>query len=285
MSKRYGGLGKGLGALIPNMENLDNKDNGIKKINLDLISPNENQPRKRFEEEKIVELSNSIKEHGIIQPLILQLDGNRYRIIAGERRWRAAKYLNLKEVPCIILNLAEKDVLQISLIENIQREDLNPIEEADAYKRLIDEFKMTHEELSNKLGKSRVVITNSLRLLKLDDRVKRCLLDGKISEGHGRALLGIDNNDLQYEFCNLIIQNNLSVRETEKLIKKAKNEKAKEVIKKDDPFLRDITSRLEMYFNTRVSVSNSKNKGKIEIEYYSKDDLNRIIELLNVNDY
>lgn len=180
------GLGKGLDALIPET---DSTDNSIIKIKLNLIKPNENQPRRNFDEEKIVQLADSIKEHGIIQPLVLKKENDLYTIVAGERRWRASKILGLDEVPAIIMDLSEKDILEVSLIENIQREDLNPIEEANAYKELINRFNFTQEDLAKRIGKSRVAITNTLRLLNLDERVQDYIIEGIISEGHGRALL------------------------------------------------------------------------------------------------
>ncbi|MDP4177865.1 MAG: ParB/RepB/Spo0J family partition protein, partial [Bacillota bacterium] len=210
-------LGKGLSALIPEEESISNES--ILQISMNLIKPNSNQPRKKFDGDKILQLSESIKLHGVIQPIILQKTNYTYTIIAGERRWRAAKLIGLKEIPAIIMNLAENDMLEISLIENIQREDLNPIEEALAYKRLLDDFNLTQEELSKRIGKSRTAVTNVLRLLNLDDRVKEYLIDEVISEGHGRALLGVSDNDKQYLIAQKIIDDNLNVRQTELLIK------------------------------------------------------------------
>lgn len=276
-------LGKGLASLIPE-ENLEQDDNVIFKVSINDIKPNEEQPRKYFDPEKIVELAESIKEHGIIQPIVLKKDGSTYTIIAGERRWRAAKTIGLKEVPAVIMDLSDKQVLEVSLIENIIREDLNPIEEALAYKKLIKDFNLTQEEISKKVSKSRSAIANCMRLLNLDKRVQDYLIDGVISEGHGRAILGIDDNNIQYEVAQKIIDEDLNVRQTEKLIKNFGNNKVK-VEKKNivNPYHRDITSKLEGYFNTKVTLNEKKdNKGKIEIEYYSEDDLQRIIELLKV---
>lgn len=276
-------LGKGLASLIPE-ENLEQDDNVIFKVSINDIKPNEEQPRKYFDPEKIVELAESIKEHGIIQPIVLKKDGSTYTIIAGERRWRAAKTIGLKEVPAVIMDLSDKQVLEVSLIENIIREDLNPIEEALAYKKLIKDFNLTQEEISKKVSKSRSAIANCMRLLNLDKRVQDYLIDGVISEGHGRAILGIDDNNIQYEIAQKIIDEDLNVRQTEKLIKNFGNNKVK-VEKKNivNPYHRDITSKLEGYFNTKVTLNEKKdNKGKIEIEYYSEDDLQRIIELLKV---
>jgi ParB family chromosome partitioning protein len=215
VSKKFG-LGKGLGALIPEDET---KDESILKVSINLIKANHEQPRKNFDEEKIMQLAESIKQHGIIQPLVLKKDENIYTIIAGERRWRAAKSIGLKEVPAVILNLSDKEVLEISLIENIQREDLNPIEEAVAYKKLIDDFKLTQDELSKRIGKSRTAIANCMRLLNLDKRVQEYLIDGVISEGHGRALLGVSDKEQQYKLSQTIIDEELSVRQIEALKK------------------------------------------------------------------
>lgn len=289
MNKKFG-LGKGLGALIPDEPSNDvssefeSSIHGASLISINLIRPNESQPRKNFDEEKILQLSESIKEHGIIQPIVLKKVENDYIIVAGERRWRAAKAAGLKEVPAIVMELTDKQVLEISLIENIQRQDLNPIEEALAYKKLLDEFSFTQEELSKRIGKSRTAITNTLRLINLDKRVQEYVIDCVISEGHGRTLLGIPDPELQYSTAQKIIDENLSVRETEKLVNKL-NSKVKEVeIKVDttDIYINDIRNKLEERFDTKILVSNKNNKGKIEIEYYSNDDLERILNLMNI---
>lgn len=199
MSKKFA-LGKGLGALIPDddlLESEKNNSESILKIDINLIKANEDQPRKYFDEQKIYELSQSIKDHGIIQPLILKKDGNRYIIIAGERRWRAAKLAGISEIPSILMDLSNRDVMEISLIENIQRQDLNPIEEAKAFYKLIKEFNLTHEELSLRIGKSRTAITNTMRLMNLDERVQQYIIEGVISEGHGRVILSIESRDMQ----------------------------------------------------------------------------------------
>ncbi|MGE5627093.1 MAG: ParB/RepB/Spo0J family partition protein [Solirubrobacterales bacterium] len=289
MNKKFG-LGKGLGALIPEefSNDISNEfvttNQGAALISINLIRPNELQPRKNFDEDKILQLSESIKEHGIIQPIVLKKTENNYIIVAGERRWRAAKAAGLKEVPAIVMELTDKQVLEISLIENIQRQDLNPIEEAIAYKRLLDEFSFTQEELSKRIGKSRTAITNTLRLINLDKRVQEYVIDCVITEGHGRALLGISDPDLQYSTAQKIIDENLSVRETEKLVNKL-NSKAKEVevkVENTDTYINDIRNKLEERFDTKIVVSNKNNKGKIEIEYYSNDDLERILNLMNI---
>lgn len=292
MNKKFG-LGKGLGALIPDDSENDEilNDDGTTQrrsalIPINLIKPNEGQPRKNFDEEKILQLSESIKEHGIIQPIVLKRDGSNYTIVAGERRWRAAKAAGFKEVPAIVMNLTDKQVIEISLIENIQRQDLNPIEEALAFKKLIEEFSFTQEELSRRIGKSRTSLTNSMRLLNLDKRVQDYLIDGVISEGHGRTLLGISDFETQYNTAQKIIDDSLSVRETEKLINIMNNKpiKPKVVNEKNDsnPYINDIKNRLEERFDTKIVVLNKNNKGRIEIEYYSSEDLQRILEILSI---
>lgn len=287
MSKRQGGLGKGLGALIP--ENVEpEKRESIHMLSINEIKPNKKQPRKNFEEDKILQLKQSIEEHGIIQPLVLKKDKNGYIIIAGERRWRAAKEAGIKEVPVVIMdNLEDREVLELSLIENIQREDLNPIEEALAYKSLINDFNLTQQELSHRIGKSRVAITNCMRLLNLDERVQEYIIDKVISEGHGRAILALENSDEQYRISQQIIDEELSVRETERLIKNINENKLKEKkdkVKETNPFYNDLQETLQNYFGTKVILNaKGKDKGKLEIEYYSKEDLNRIIELLKIN--
>lgn len=283
MSKKFA-LGKGLGALIPEESIIEEKNTNL-LIPLNKIKSNSDQPRKNFDSDKIVELAESIKHHGIIQPLILKKVADEYIIVAGERRWRAAKSLGLKEVPAIIMDLSDKQVLEISLIENIQRQDLNPIEEAMAYKKLLSDFKLTQEELSKRIGKSRTAITNSMRLINLDERVQVYLIEGVISEGHGRALLAISDGDIQYELSQRIIDEKLSVREIERIVKSilTDNEKSKEKVNKElNSYYRDIKDRLQEYFGTKVNLSNKKNKGKIEIEYYSEEDLQRILDIINL---
>lgn len=288
MSKKYG-LGKGLGALIPEQDSPEEqKKDDVLRIPLNLIKANKKQPRKSFDGDKIMELAQSIKQYGIIQPLVLKKEGESYTIIAGERRWRAAKVVGIKEVPAVVMNMPENEVLEVSLIENIQREDLNPIEEAKAYKRLIEEFKLTQNDISSRIGKSRTAIANCMRLLNLDERVQQYLIDEVISEGHGRALLPIEDKDIQYSLAQKIIDENLSVREVEKLIRNAskiKNEAEKEKEElESNPYYEDIKNTLEGYFGTKVFIKNNKNKkGKIEIEYYSEEDLQRIIDILKIH--
>lgn len=292
MSKKFG-LGKGLNALIPEDTVIlepkkgkdKNDDNGYSLIDINLIKSNESQPRKLFDDEKIMELAESIKSNGIIQPLILRKDKDEYIIVAGERRWRAAKYIGIKEIPAVIMDLTEKQILEISLIENIQREDLNSIEEAIAYKKLISDFDLTQEQLSKRIGKSRVAITNTMRLLNLSEDVQQYIIEGVISEGHGRALLAITDSKLQCELAQNVIDDKLSVRELEFLIRKlkTKSEPSKSKAKKEtNPYYKEVIEKLENYFGTKVNVTNKNNKGKIEIEYYSEEDLQRILEIINL---
>lgn len=294
MSKSKKGLGRGLNAMIPEKKELNKKNddyNNVSRetlININEIEPNIEQPRKNFNEVTILELADSIKKHGIIQPLILQKSGEFYNIIAGERRWRAAKVAGLKEVPAIIKNYSPQEVLEIALIENIQREDLNPIEEAKAFQNLIKEFNLTQDELAEKVSKSRTSITNSLRLLRLNSKVQEMVIKGAISSGHGRSLLSLDDQQLQYDLAIKIQTDNLSVRETEKLIatiKKQKDNKDKreEAKEKDDQFIyKKLEDEIKNIIGSKVKIKKkANNKGKIEIEYYSITDLERIIDLFH----
>lgn len=286
MSKKFG-LGKGLGALIPEDTSEDNLLlNGMQKIDISLIRANNTQPRKSFDEEKIMELSESIKQYGVIQPILITKDDDThtYTIVAGERRWRAAKLAGIKEVPVIIKELNKKEILEISLIENIQRQDLNPIEEAKAYKNLLEDFKLTQEELSKRVGKSRTAITNCIRLLNLDERVQDYVIDGVLTEGHGRTLLAIENKELQYKISQMIIDDKLSVRETEKLIKSLNRDKEKQRNNEqiNNIYYEDIKNKLEELFGTRVVLNSNNDKGKIQIEYYSEEDLQRILDILKL---
>ena len=282
--KKTSVLGKGLASLIPESDLQSNDREQVLTIDVNLIKPNKKQPRKNFDDEKLMELANSIKEHGIIQPIVVKEEDNIYTIIAGERRWRAAKQLNLKEVPVIIKDLTEREIVEVSLIENIIRENLNPIEEAMAYKRLLKEFSLTQEEISKQVSKSRSAIANALRLLNLDERIQGYLIEGVISEGHGRAILGLENKEEQYIIAQKVIDENLNVRQTESLVKNyGRHQEIKEPIRKpaEDIYYKDIKVRLENHFNTKVNINNnSKNKGKIEIEYYTDEDLNDIIDRL-----
>ncbi len=285
MAKKFT-LGKGLSALIPEeSEGVIDKNSNL--ISIHKIKSDEKQPRKSFDSEKIAELAESIKTHGIIQPLILRkYNDEQYIIVAGERRWRAAKMAGLKELPAVIMELSDKDILEISLIENIQRQDLNPIEEALAYKKLLDEFKITQEELSRRIGKSRVAITNTIRLTNLDERVQQYIIEGIITEGHGRALLAVNDKARQYEIAQKVIDEKLSVRELERFIKRINEEESKNTLTENNedlnPYYKEIRNQLQNYFGTKVSISNKKNKGKIEIEYYSEEDLQRILDIINM---
>ncbi|NLK74944.1 MAG: ParB/RepB/Spo0J family partition protein [Clostridiales bacterium] len=290
------GLGKGLDSMIP--EKLDkvssnSKKNSTKKeenvsretfININEIEPNKSQPRKRFDEDTLMELADSIKQYGIIQPLILQKKDKYYEIIAGERRWRAARLAGVKKVPAIIKDYTEQETMEIALIENIQREDLNPIEEAQAYQRLITEFNLKQDELAEKISKSRTAVTNTLRLLKLDHRVQQMIIDDMISSGHARALLSIEDKENQYIVACKVFDEKMSVRDTEKLVKKilnAKQVKEEIAVTTDyDVIYKDIEERIRKVIGTKVTIQRNKNnKGKIVIDYYSGEELERIIEL------
>lgn len=287
------GLGKGLDSMIPEKVtmNTSKESNKVEEnvsretlININEIEPNKGQPRQNFDEDAIQELADSIKQYGIIQPLILQKRDNFYIIVAGERRWRAARLAGLKTVPAIIKDYSPQEIMEIALIENIQREDLNPIEEAIAYQNLIKEFNLKQDEVAERVSKSRVAVTNSMRLLKLDKRVQQMLIDGMISSGHARALLSIEDNELQHQLAQKVFDEKLSVRDIEKAIKSIQNkEKAKEetVVTKEDSFIyRDLEEKIKKIIGTKVYIKKkAKNNGKIEIEYYSYEELERIIEL------
>lgn len=253
-------------------------------VKISKVEPNRTQPRKQFDEDALVELSESIKQFGILQPLLVSDKGDYYEIIAGERRWRAAKLAGLKEVPVIIKEFNDQQVVEISLIENIQREDLNPIEEAMAYKRLINEFKLKQDSIAERVSKSRTAVTNSLRLLKLDERVQQMLIDEMISAGHARAILAIPDKDKQASVAMKVFDEKLSVRETEKLVKHIveppKKKAEKQVNTAEDAIYGSLEEKMKGIVGTRVFIHRKKNnKGKIEIEYYSRDELERIIEL------
>ncbi len=271
-------LGKGLSALIPNNKTISS-DKEIMNLNINEIYRNEEQPRKIFDKEKLSVLSESIKNYGILQPIVVKKEEDGYMIIAGERRFRAAKMANLKEMPAVVKDLPIKDIMEIALIENLQREDLNAIEEAIAYKSLIENYKVTQEEISEAVGKSRPHITNTLRLLNLDDRVIQLIEEAQITPGHGKALLRIENKNIQYEIALRIIKERLSVREVETLSKNMADKKEiknKKINK--DPFIVNIEDKLRDIFGTKVNILRGKKKGKIEIEYYSDEELETILE-------
>ncbi|MBO4701681.1 MAG: ParB/RepB/Spo0J family partition protein [Lachnospiraceae bacterium] len=257
--------------------------NSIVMMNISKVEPNRNQPRKNFNEDALNELADSIKEHGIIEPLIVQDRKSFYEIIAGERRWRAANIAGLKEVPIIIKDLTEQEIVEIALIENIQREDLNPIEEAEAYKRLIDDFHLKQDEVADKVSKSRTAITNTMRLLKLCPEVRQMVIDEMITEGHARALLGIENAEIQTELAQQAFDQKMSVREIEKLVRNIGKEK-KEKAKKNEQIsiaYKEYENKLKEKLGTKVNISLKENgAGKIEIDFYSNDDFERIIDCI-----
>lgn len=289
--KKKGGLGKGLDALIqPKKEGSESSDKRIGSsdsyLDIHLVEPNREQPRITFDEDKLIELSESIKQHGILEPLLVVKRDDYYMIVAGERRWRAAKMAGLKQVPVNIKDLTEQEIVEISLIENIQREDLNPIEEARAYKRLLEDFNLKQEEVAERVNKSRAAVTNSMRLLKLDERVQEMLIDDRISSGHARAILGIDDGDKQFEFAQRVMDEKMSVREVEKEIKRMQKEppvpeKPKEIDERLAALLGEWEEKLKGILGTKVAIrAKDSQKGRIEIEYYTSDDLDVLLSKL-----
>lgn len=291
------GLGKGLDSLIPDNKSMksvtsektvESKEDaaaksGVQVMKINEVEPNRDQPRKNFDEDALLELSDSIKQFGVLQPLLVRKRKDYYEIIAGERRWRAAKLAGVKEVPVIEKEYTDQEILEIGLIENIQRENLNPIEEAIAYKRLLEEFNLKQDEVAERVSKSRTAVTNSMRLLKLSDKVQQMIIDDMISTGHARALLAIDDPELQYTLANKIFDEKLSVRETEKLVKEIKNpKKPKEKKPVANSFIyQDLEEKMKSVFGTKVSIaSKGKGKGKIEIEYYSDDELEYLFDMM-----
>lgn len=282
------GLGKGLEALIPDMiidiiEGNKNEEK-VEMLPLNKIYNNPDQPRKKFNDKTIDELSKSIKSHGIIQPIIVTKKEDTYIIIAGERRYKAANMIGLKEVPCIVKNYDPRQLLEVSLIENLQREDLNIIEEARAYNHIIKQYNVTQEDLSEALGKSRPYISNCVRLLRLDERIIDFIIEGELTGGHGRAILGIESHENQFQLAQKIIDEGLNVREVEELVKSLSSNNQKIEKKKSSPnkdiFIVEIEENLKSLFGTKVNIVNGAKKGKIEIEYYNDDDLERILGLL-----
>ena len=294
------GLGKGLGAIFGEdvvkeskeelekakakraaaAEEIDEKGR-ILMLKLDLIQPNKEQPRKTFDEEQINELAGSIKQYGVLQPLLVQKSGSFYEIIAGERRWRAAKAAGLKEVPAVLKEYSRQEAMEISLIENVQRADLNPIEEALAYQQLIREFDLTQEEIAARVAKSRVAITNTMRLLKLDEQIQNMLIQGVITSGHARAFLSLEDKGLQLKAAKEVLDKKLSVRETEKLVKRMQREAEKKPDEALTLIYQNLEDRMKSVMGTKVSIHNKdKNKGRIEIEYYSEAELERIVEMI-----
>ena len=305
MAVKRNGLGKGLDSLIPNKSdkltkpetkknNSETKVSPAKKVKEDpktseillkinQVEPNRDQPRKEFDEDALLELADSIKQFGILQPLLVQKKKDYYEIIAGERRWRAAKLAGLKEVPVLIKSYTDQEIVEISLIENIQRENLNPIEEAMAFKRLLEEFHLKQDEVAERVSKSRTAVTNSMRLLKLSDKVQQMIIDDMISTGHARALLAIEDEEQQYLLATKIFDEKLSVRETEKLVKSLKNPKkeVKKITPEHQFIYNDIAEKMKSIMGTKVNINAKANgKGKIEIEYYSEEELERIYDLM-----
>ncbi|MFQ6806255.1 MAG: ParB/RepB/Spo0J family partition protein [Lachnospiraceae bacterium] len=305
MAVKRGGLGKGLDSLIAPTANpkikkhTEEKQDTVKVVEkvvekivekpadlyvkISEVEPNREQPRKYFDEDALLELADSIRQFGILQPLLVKKKEDYYEIIAGERRWRAAKLAGIKEVPVIIKEFTDQEVVEISLIENIQRENLNPIEEAQAYRRLMEEFHMKQDEIAERVAKSRTAVTNSIRLLKLDARVQKMVVDEMLSTGHARAILSIEDPEQQYTAAQQIFDEKLSVRETEKLVKELLNPrkaKPKETDSQMDAIYRGLEEKMKAIIGTKVEIhQKGKNKGKIEIEYYSQAELERLIEL------
>ena len=287
------GLGKGLDSLITNKvekpvvtDVAADNENGAVLVNISKVEPNREQPRKKFDEDSLLELSESIKQFGVLQPLLVQERPDYYEIIAGERRWRAAKLAGVKEVPVIIKNLTEQEIMEISLIENIQREDLNPIEEAQAYKRLLTEFNLKQDEVAERVSKSRTAVTNSMRLLKLCDEVQQMIINDMISTGHARAIISIENPEEQYALAQKIFDEKMSVRDVEKYIKNMNKpvKEKKKINKSLEVIYQEKEEVLKQALSTKVSVSGKGDgTGKIEIEFFSHDDFDRLMEILTKN--
>ena len=298
MAVKKSGLGKGLDSLIPNKQNSSNvekkkekeeKQTIVKtvvkkeevKLKITEVEPNREQPRKKFDEDGLIELADSIRQYGVLQPLLVQKRDGYYEIIAGERRWRAAKMAGLKEIPVIIKDFTDQEIVEISLIQNIQRENLNPIEEALAFKRLLNEFHLKQDEVAERVSKSRTAVTNSIRLLKLDERVQQMLIDDMISTGHARSLLAVEDHELQYKLAQKVFDEKLSVRDIEKLMKSfSKEEKKKKEENKNQFIYQDLEEKMKALLGTKVSINHkANNQGKIVIDYYSNEELERILYL------
>ena len=303
MTAKKGGLGRGLGrgldAMISDtakprpadkaqekpLHQETNPKDKVFMVKLSQVEPNRKQPRKQFDEDALLELAESIRQFGVLQPLLVQKKDDYYEIIAGERRWRASKLAGVKEIPVIVKNFSEQEAVEISLIENIQRENLNPIEEAAAYKRLMEEFHLKQDTIAERVAKSRTAVTNSMRLLKLDERVQQMLIDEMLTTGHARALLSIENKELQYSTAVKVFDEKLSVRETEKLVKEvlnpAKKEKPQEKDRAQDLIYEQLEEKIKGIIGSKVAIHRkTKDKGKIEISYFSQEELERIVELL-----
>lgn len=290
--KKSHGLGSGLNVLIPQNNppkaNSENENEAVVDfmVPISKVEPDREQPRKFFNEDALQELAESIKQYGVFQPLLVQKEKDYYKIIAGERRWRAAKIAGLKEIPVIVKELSDQEIAEIQLIENIQREDLNPIEIAEGYRQLIDKYGFTQDELAEKISKSRTAITNTLRLLKLDERVRQMIVDELISTGHARAILSIEDSDKQYEFAQKIFDEKMSVRDVEKAIKnmqkdpKVKKDNQK-IDKKTEAIYHSLEENMKQIMGTKVTIqAKNGNQGKVEIEYYSQDELDRIVNMI-----
>jgi len=278
------GLGKGLEALISSTDALEDARNSVTELRINQVEPNSEQPRKVFDQEKLEALAESIKNHGVVQPIIVKREGPYYKIVAGERRWRAAKLAGLKTIPVIIKDITSREVMEIALIENLQREDLNPIEEAEAYQKLIEEYSITQEEVAKIVGKSRAAIANTVRLLTLTDEIKEMLSDGRLTSGHARTLITIPDPQRQNQLAKTIVEKNLTVRESEKLAasesrQKKKTEKEK-IVSKESIEMAELAEKLMAVYGTKINLVKNKEKGKIVFEFYSNDELDRIIEML-----
>lgn len=280
------GLGRGLGSLLPE-EEISVTDEDVSLIKLSSIEPNRNQPRQKFDKEKLEALSKSIKENGLIQPIIItpSKDG-RYKIVAGERRWRASKMAGLTEVPTVIRKYTDEQIAEVALVENLQREDLNPIEEAIGYKKLLEDFSLTQEMISEITGKSRSAVANTLRLLTLEQKIQKLLISGELSPGHARAILSVDDKSLRLELSKKIIEGGLNVRQSELLAKNISKAPKKQKPKSSEAYeteIESIAEKITSKLGTKVNIHHTTKKGKIEIEYYGNKDLERILSLLNIN--
>ena len=275
------GLGKGLGALLDS-ENILVGTSALSELKINEIVPNTSQPRKNFDQDKLKGLAESIQKHGEVQPIIVKKEPDGYSIIAGERRWRAARMAGLKTIPAIVKDMSSLEIMETALVENLQREDLNPIEEAEAYQKLIDEHGLTQEYISKLVGKSRAYIANSVRLLSLSDKVRKMIVEELLTPGHARTLITIEDEEKQNKLASYITEKKLSVRETEEYVKKQTNkkEKSKSSPKISDPSVLEIEEKLKSYLCTKVNLQHRKNKGKIIIEYYSNDEFERIVDLI-----
>ena len=279
------GLGRGLDASVfGGIDEEPQSENGVINVKLSLIEPNKDQPRKSFDKEKIETLAQSIKDHGVIQPLVVVKNGDRYSIVAGERRWRAAKAAGITEIPVVVKDYTPRELTEIALIENIQREDLNPIEEALGYRSLMDEFDLTQDTVAQRIGKSRSAVANTLRLLSLSSDLQKLVISGELSSGHARAVLSVNDESLHKEFAEKIIESGMSVREAENMAKRlnstsGSDDKKEKEVSEFDIELQNVTQNLASHLGTKVRISDYGKRGKIEIEYYGNDDLERLLSI------